>query len=577
MVGAASAPVTRGAIVLAIAVTLLACAPQGSQPIGAAGQTGQPERRTSRTLNSVMRVEPASLAAKPLRPTGISVAHAVRLFNAGLDIEDSRENFHPYLADALPQLHTESWRVFPDGRMETRYRLKPNLTWHDGTALAAEDFAFAHRVYANPNFGQAGSPPINHMEEVLAPDAETVVIRWRSLYPEAAQLGLGFQALPRHILQQPLQEEDAEAFVNHPFWSSEYVGLGPYRLTRWEPGALIEGSAFDRHVLGRPKIDRIIVRFMADENTVLSNLLAGEIQFATDRTVRFEQATVLRREWGATGGTAIMTPIQPRFTVVQLRPEFANPRAILDVRVRRALAHGIDRQAFNDGLFNGEGVTTETHITRQAPYFAEVDRAIVHYPYDVRRTEQLMAEAGFAKTDAGFVSATGERLSLGFLQEAGVQTEREMSIQVGTWRNAGFDIQVSVLPSTQLRDGQARSTFPTLYNSATSAAVRGGAHNLGNLTSAQIGTPANRWRGSNYGGWSDPEFDRLWEAYNTTLERTERERQVVEMARIVSEQLPHFNLYWNFNVSAHSAALRGPDPQAVDTLVNWNIHEWEMN
>jgi ABC-type transport system substrate-binding protein len=106
--------------------------------------------------------------------------------------------------------------------------------------------------------------------------------------------------------------------------------------------------------------------------------------------------------------------------------------------------------------------------------------------------------------------------------------------------------------------------------------LKWGERNLGNLSSAAIGSPANRWRGNNYGGWSDSDYDRLWESFNTTLDRSERNRQVFEMARIASEQLPHFNLFWNFNVSAHSADVRGPDPQAVDTLVNWNVYEWEM-
>lgn len=535
-------------------------------------------QRPSRTLSSVIKVEPTSLASKPLRGTGISVAHAVRLFNAELDMEDAREAPHPYLAEALPQLNTESWRVFPDGRMETTYRLKPSLTWHDGTPLSAGDFAFAWRIYDTPEFGQSASPPIGQMEEVTAPDDRTVAIRWRRLYPNAGVLALGFQALPRHILEQALQQADPDAFANHPFWGLEYVGLGPYRLERWEPGAFIQGIAFDGHVLGRPKIDRVVVRFMADENTVLSNLLAGEISFATDRTIRFEQATVLKREWDPTnGGTTILSPIQPRFAVVQLRPEYVNPRAILDLRVRKALAHAIDRQALNDGLFGGEGVTSETHITQTAPYFVEVDRAIAHYPHDRRQAELLMSQAGFVRGgDGAFVSLAGERFSPGFLQEAGIQTEREMSILVSTWRSVGFDVQVSVLPSTQLRDGQARSTFPSLYTTATSGAVKGGERNLGNYTTSSIGTPGNRWRGSNYGGWSDPQYDRLWDEFNTSLDRSERDRQVLEMAKLISEQLPLYNLYWNFNVTAHGAALRGPDPQAMDTLVNWNIHEWEL-
>jgi ABC-type transport system substrate-binding protein len=87
----------------------------------------------------------------------------------------------------------------------------------------------------------------------------------------------GFQPLPRHILEQSFRQDPPDTFANQLYWSSQYVGLGPYKLERWEPGAFVEGSAFDGHVLGRPKIDRILVRFIADENTVLANLLSETV------------------------------------------------------------------------------------------------------------------------------------------------------------------------------------------------------------------------------------------------------------------------------------------------------------
>ena len=67
----------------------------------------------------------------------------------------------------MPQLNTESWRVFPDGRMETTYALKPNLAWHDGAPLTADDFVFAWRVYATPELGVSNTPPAS-LIEVLA-------------------------------------------------------------------------------------------------------------------------------------------------------------------------------------------------------------------------------------------------------------------------------------------------------------------------------------------------------------------------------------------------------------------------
>ncbi len=564
---------------LAIVVTALGgCAPRASSD-----QASRPavtaDSRPSRALNSVMKVEPQSLAAKPLRNTGTSVAHGVRLFNAGLAIEDSRERAQPYLAEALPQLNTHSWQLFPDGRMETTWHLKPGLKWHDGTSLTAEDFAFAHRVYATPALGVAGSPPINLMDDVVALDDRTVLIQWKRPYPDAGRLAAeGMHALPRHILEGPLQQLDPDGFANHPYWGAEYVGLGPYRLERWEPGAFIEGVAFDRHVLGRPKIERVVVRFIADENTGLTNLLAGEVQLVTDRTIRFEQAMVLKREWSQNGGgTVIATPNQPRFIFFQHRPEYMNPSSLADVRVRRAIAHAVDKEALNEGLFDGQGIISNTHVTPQAPFFPEVDRTINKYPYDPRRTEALLAEAGYSKGGDGiFVNASGERLTPGLVAETVGQFQREANILAATWRAAGLDVSITGLPSTQLRDGPARATFPAILSASASPGLKGGTNNFGNFSTPAIRSEANAWRGSNFGGYSNSEFDRLWNAFNSTLDPAERERQAIEMARIISVDLPLVDLYWNPNITAHSANLQGLDPEGIDQLVNWNVHEWTL-
>jgi peptide/nickel transport system substrate-binding protein len=107
-------------------------------------------------------------------------------------------------------------------------------------------------------------------------------------------------------------------------------------------------------------------------------------------------------------------------------------------------------------------------------------------------------------------------------------------------------------------------------------AVRGGTRNLVNYLSTSIGTPASRWQGQNYSGWSQPDYDRLYQAFASTLDPAERTAQVIQMARLISDEVPLIMLFFNFNVSAYSASLRGPDPKAFDTLVNWNIYEWEL-
>src|SRR5581483_4112172 len=190
--------------------------------------------------------------------------------------------------------------VFEDGRMETTYRLDPRARWHDGQPLTADDFVFAYEVSRSPDLGQLDASPMNLMDAVLAPDAQTVLIQWRRIYADAATVSahnFELTALPRHILGEPFQSASADSFANLPFWNREYVGLGPFRIDRWEAGAFVEASAFDGDVLGRPKIDRIRLVFIGDGNTVLSNMLAGEVQMSGDGALRVDQAITLQREW----------------------------------------------------------------------------------------------------------------------------------------------------------------------------------------------------------------------------------------------------------------------------------------
>src|SRR5439155_26580905 len=96
------------------------------------------------------------------------------------------------------------------------------------------DFVFAWHVYATPAFGRGGSEPFNMMQEVMAPDPGTVLIRWKAAYPEAGALeavvstgvpvpGPTFTPLPRQRLEHAL-EEHRDAFVTNSYWTVDYVG-----------------------------------------------------------------------------------------------------------------------------------------------------------------------------------------------------------------------------------------------------------------------------------------------------------------------------------------------------------------
>ena len=82
----------------------------------------------------------------------------------------------------------------------------------------------------------------------------------------------GLVPLPRHILEASYNQS-IEAFQGNGYWNHEFVGAGPFKLARWDLGSQIEAVAFDQHVLGRPKIDRIRITFIPDFNTSFAGLL----------------------------------------------------------------------------------------------------------------------------------------------------------------------------------------------------------------------------------------------------------------------------------------------------------------
>ncbi len=556
------------AAIIAGAMLIAGCAK--TEPGQGDARRGQSETSTqSRTVVIAFRNESTTLA--PKIQDAVSRGNK-ELFNATLTGRDTKNVPQPWLADALPELRTDSWRVFPDGQMETTYRLRPGLTWHDDQPLTADDFVFAWRVYTDKGLGVFRPQPQNQMQEVLAPDPRTIVVRWDSPYPDADILTHELPPLPRHILEQPFADYQSAAaardsFLNHPYWTTEYVQLGAYRLTAWEPNVALYAEAFSGYVFGRPRIDRLIARIMSDENTVLTNLLAGEVQLATPTALRFQHGLVLQRDWvPAKRGTVFWAPSgNPQNAVFQFRSEYQKTPALFDIRVRKALNYAIDRQAILDGLFEGQGVIAYTAVEYDDPVYAEVNRVITKYPYDQRMAETLMNEGGFSKDSQGFFAdRSGERFRPDFQALAGETFERHQAIMAETWARAGIETVTSTITTSQQRDLVNRNTFPGIGQV-------GGA----NYATEQSGSPENRWTGRNLGGFSHPAYDALWQAFNTTLERPERNRLQVEMARFETEQVPGMMLYFNANGIAYATGLRGPADTVAANLF-WNLHEWEL-
>ncbi len=184
-----------------------------------------------------------------------------------------------------------------------------------------------------------------------------------------------------------------------------------------------------------------------------------------------------------------------------------------------------------------------------------------------------MNEAGWTRgADGVYANPASGRFSLEVKVNASLEGGTELSITGDSLRHAGFDVQEVAVPRAQQRDGQVRSGFPGLYLAGGGIGER---DTLPNLVSSTIPRAENRWVGNNRSGWSNAEYDRLFDAFSTTLPRADRDRLAVQMARVYTEDLGSIPTMFYPGVVVSAAGLRGPAMHAGTNTVVWNVHEWE--
>ncbi|MBM2809966.1 MAG: hypothetical protein HW416_725 [Chloroflexi bacterium] len=494
------------------------------------------------------------------------------LFSSTLIIKDLQGVPHPLMAQEIPTQSNGGWVINPNGTMVTTYKLRPNAQWHDGTPVTARDYIFAHEVYTDADLPVQTLAPEPLMSRLEAPDDYTLVIHWKEAYINANILShQQLNPLPRH-LQENKYRTDKANFMNGSEWTTTFIGTGPFKLERWNPGTGMIGRAHTGWALGQPKLDTLDIRFIADPSTQLANLLAGEVDMINSPGVRAQEAAVARDRWATSGEGYVKTwTTRTAYVEWQFR-EVANwQRAVLDMRVRQALYHSIDRKGIAETVNLGFAPAADTFISSNDPLFAEVDRVITKYPFDPNRSLALLAEAGWQRGSGGQVAdASGRTLDMDLATTA--SQEDQATIIVDNWKAAGVNTKLFVIPQARARDGELRSSF-------AAASTNGRTIGPDNFVwlAEEFPTTENRWIGSNRGSFSDPEIERLHHIRVASLDESQRRQATVDVLKRMTEVAGPLPFIYSVEAILARKNVVGPvgnyGPQEG---MSWNVHDWEV-
>lgn len=501
------------------------------------------------------------------------------MLHAGLTVYDAQGALRPHIARRVPTVEGGDWRVFPDGRMEVTWKLRPDVLWHDGTPLTAADFAFGLQVASDPELAIRRSRSASLISEVATPDPTTLVVRWSQPYVLANESGAQEALLPavaRHRMADVYAQGDKQNFLNHPYWTREFVGLGPYRMGDWMLGSQLELRAFDRYFLGAPKIDRVIVRYFGDVNTLVASLLAGDTDMTPMGALKAEQLKTIRNAWEPSGaGTVFAQTDGAR----NYRFQYRDPGApwAQDARVRQALLHMLDRTTLADTL-NGMTTAADTLPAPGDPVYRALEqKGFARYPYDLTRAQRLLADAGWSRgADGLYRSGAGETLNLEVRTSDKSDNVREGQALAGEWKTAGVNSTTYAIPDAAANKDEQKAVFPGVLGWPLRFTLDAPQAFAG----SQVPTQTTRWRGNNFGGYVNTTFDALYDDLLISLEVPKRESVYADILKILADDAVSIFLYYDTatNTVAYRKGISGVGRVASGQLINaWNIHTWELD
>jgi len=433
----------------------------------------------------------------------------------------------------------ESFEVLEGGR-KLKIKIKPGIKWHDGQDLVASDVCFTVDALLDPG---TPSPIAKTYREYLtgceANDRDaTAIIEFTKIYHNPRDR-VGFSVLPKHAFQGTAISPDLD-FSHRP------IGTGPMKASKGTKAVRFEAVPNAHHT---PQIEVLSQAPGADPFVQIRTLLAAGVHGVI--TV----PPPLRPEVAASDDVALKTYDLRTWWFVAVNPHRG---ALQDQKVRQALDLTIDRTELRELTIgvdpddpNPPCEFISGPFVGSSPYYNRAIKPVERSDREKART--LMTSAGAVQT-AGIWVYKGEPINLKLGMNAPLDAEaRDLLNQVGNQLQAGgFNRQVYKVTA----DDWSRKA---VTGQLTDYDLLIGKWSFGVVEdiNAQFHTRVGDQGGQNIFNYSNPEVDRILEAYDHARTDTEAQDAYHELHAYLAQDLPYLFLWKLDTKSAWRNEIRG--------------------
>ena len=476
----------------------------------------------------------------------LDTEHVIALIYPSLVIEQTDYHVHP---PSFEPALAESWSWSEDHLVLT-LELNPDARWSDDVPITARDVVFTWQVQSSPEIDWLYGDAKEFISSVEARGEHTVRVTYTHSYPyQLMDLNDGL-IIPAHAWSEiPF---DRWADTN---WGPHVLGGGPFCLTSHTPQQEItlERNPHYRRP-GLPYLDRVVFRIVPTEQGLMTQLLAGEIDFV--RSISPSEIDRVREH------EDLDLVIYDDRSYTHVCWNTAKPH-LNDPQIRQALSAAIDRETLIDVVFGGFGHLGVGPILSS---FWAFNRDLEPVPFDPSAARAALTTAGWVDTDDdGYLDKDGQAFVIELLAPAENEIRQDLAILIQEdLKRIGVKAVPRFVEWGTLMAAMQNGAFDALINTweePTQIDLAGLWH------SAPPGEPT-----FNFGRYANPEVDRLLAEVGEITDFAVQKPLYDRIQELIVADQPYVFLVENTRLTAHSSRIRGARINAATPY--FNVDEW---